>query len=150
MQHLTRRQVLPLFGWAFAIVALLRPSLAGAQAQGVLEEFLGGKSPQNGRIEFDIPFTADNANSVPIGIRVDSPMTSDSFCREILVFAEKNPRPKVCSFTFEPGLSVPHLSTRIRLAESQNVAVFAKMNDGSIFVARKSVTVTTGACAPGG
>jgi sulfur-oxidizing protein SoxY len=121
-----------------------------AEAQDAAAEFLGGKTPARGKIEFEIPFTADNANSVPVGIRVDSPMTADNYCSEVLVIAEKNPRPKVCSFKFEPGLSVPHLSTRIRLAESQTVSVFAKMNDGSVFVARKAVTVTSGACAPGG
>ncbi|MBY0530758.1 MAG: thiosulfate oxidation carrier protein SoxY [Xanthobacteraceae bacterium] len=148
MRKLSRRQSFALFGWALAAMALLRASRA--EAQGAAAEFLGGKIPASGKIEFDIPFTADNANSVPVGIRVDSPMTADNYCSEVLVIAEKNPRPKVCSFKFEPGLSVPHLSTRIRLAESQTVSVFAKMNDGSVFVARKAVTVTSGACAPGG
>jgi sulfur-oxidizing protein SoxY len=148
MKDFSRRQSLALFSWALAAFAFVRPTRA--QAQDAAAEFLAGKTPVAGKIEFDIPFTADNANSVPIGIRVDSPMTADSYCSEVLVIADKNPRPKVCSFKFEPGLAVPQLSTRIRLAESQNVAVYAKMNNGSVFVARKAVTVTTGACAPGG
>ena len=148
MTKITRRQSFAIFGWALAALALFRPSRV--EAQEAVAEFLAGKTPVSGRIEFDIPFTADNANSVPAGIRVDSPMTAGNYCSEVLVIAEKNPRPKVCSFKFEPGLAVPYLTTRIRLAESQNVQVFAKMNDGSVFVARKSVTVTTGACAPGG
>jgi len=148
MKTVTRRQTFALFGWALAAFALFRS--ARAEAQEIVSEFLAGKTPANGRIELDIPFTADNGNSVPVGIRVDSPMTAENFCSEVLVIAEKNPRPKVCSFRFEPGLALPYLSTRIRLAESQNVQVFAKMNDGSVFVARKAVTVTTGACAPGG
>jgi sulfur-oxidizing protein SoxY len=145
---ISRRRTLALFGWALGAVALVRPSQLFAQDAAAA--FLAGKTPASGRIEFDIPFTADNANSVPVGIRVDSPMTADNYCSEVLVLAEKNPRPKVCSFKFEPGLSVPHLSMRIRLAESQNVTVFAKMSDGSVFMSRKPVTVTTGACAPGG
>jgi sulfur-oxidizing protein SoxY len=147
MSFLTRRQSFALFGWT---AALLLPMRVLAQGQDIIAEFTGGKTPAAGRVELDIPFTADNANSVPVGIRVDSPMTAEKFCSEILLIAEKNPRPKVCSFKFEPGLSVPHLSTRIRLAESQTVQAFAKMNDGSVFVSRKAVTVTTGACAPGG
>ena len=150
MRQVTRRQSFALFGWAAAILLALRPSRADAQTQDIVKEFAGGKTPVEAKIELDIPFTADNANSVPVGIRVDSPMTAANYCSEILVVAEKNPRPKVCSFKFEPGLSVPYLSTRIRLAESQNVTALAKMNDGSVFVARKSVTVTSGACAPGG
>jgi sulfur-oxidizing protein SoxY len=150
MHSLSRRQTFALLGWVIAAAALLRPSRVYAQAQDIVAEFTGGKTPVAGRIELDIPFTADNANSVPVGIKVDSPMTADNYCSEVLVVAEKNPRPKVCSFKFEPGLAVPYLTTRIRLAESQNVQVFAKMNDGSVFVTRKAVTVTTGACAPGG
>ncbi len=146
MKFITRRQSLALFGWAAAMLLPWRSALA----KDVIAEFTGGKTPAVGRIELDIPFTADNASSVPVGIRVDSPMTAENFCSEILIVAEKNPRPKVCSFKFEPGLAVPQFSTRIRLAESQNVQAFAKMNDGSVFVSRKSVTVTTGACAPGG
>lgn len=150
MKSLSRRQTFALFGWAIAGLALMRSPRAEAQAQDIVAEFTGGKTPLVGKIELDIAFTADNANSVPVGIKIDSPMTAANYCSEVLIVAEKNPRPKVCSFKFEPGLAVPHLSARIRLAESQSVQVFAKMNDGSVFVARKSVTVTTGACAPGG
>lgn len=150
MHDLSRRQTFRLFGWALAAFALVRPLRAEAQAQDPIAAFTGGKTPVAGRIELDIPFTADNGNSVPIGIKVDSPMTTENYCSEVLVVAEKNPRPKVCSFAFAPGLGVPYLTTRIRLAESQNVQVFAKMNDGSVFMTRKAVTVTTGACAPGG
>jgi sulfur-oxidizing protein SoxY len=150
MSRPSRRQVIALFGWAVAAAAMLRPATASAQAKELVTEFTGGKTPAEGRIEFDIPAVADNANSTPIGVRVDSPMTAENFCREVLVVAEKNPRPKVCSFEFAAGLSVPILSTRVRLAETQTVAVYAKMNDGSVFVSRKAVTVTAGACAPGG
>lgn len=150
MKTLSRRQTFVLFGWAAAAFALLPSSRVAAQANDIVAEFTGGKPPVAGRVELDIPFTADNANSVPLGIKVDSPMTADNYCSEVLVIADKNPRPKVCSFKFEPGLGVPYLTTRIRLAESQNVTVFVKMNDGSVFMTRKAVTVTSGACAPGG
>lgn len=149
MRDFTRREVLAA-GGVTAAALITYPTLAQDQAQKIVTDFTGGKTPATGRIEFDIPFTADNANSVPVTLRVDSPMTADNYCSDVMILAEKNPRPRVCSFAFSPGLSVPQLSTRIRLAESQNVTVFAKMNDGSIFMARKAVTVTTGACAPGG
>jgi sulfur-oxidizing protein SoxY len=35
---------------------------------------------------------------------------------------------------------------RIRLATTQNVAVVAKMNDGSTFIEKKQVKVTIGGC----
>jgi sulfur-oxidizing protein SoxY len=149
MKNFTRREVLAA-GGAISAALISYPAFAQEEAQKIIAEFTGGKTPATGRIDFEIPFTADNANSVPVSIRVDSPMSAENYCSEVMILAEKNPRPRVCSFSFSPGLSVPHLNTRIRLAESQNVTAFAKMNDGSIFMMRKSVTVTTGACAPGG
>lgn len=149
MKDFTRREVLAA-GGAISAALISCPAFAQDEAQKIIAEFTGGKTPATGRIELEIPFTADNANSVPVSIRVDSPMTAENFCSEVMILAEKNPRPRVCSFSFSPGLSVPHLNTRIRLAESQNVTALVKMNDGSIFMTRKAVTVTTGACAPGG
>jgi sulfur-oxidizing protein SoxY len=149
MRDFTRREILAA-GGAIPIALASIPALAQDQAQKIIADFTGGKTPATGRIEFEIPFTADNANSVPVTLRVDSPMTAENYCSEVMIVAEKNPRPRVCSFAFSPGLSVPQLSTRIRLAESQNVTAFAKMNDGSVFMVRKAVTVTTGACSPGG
>ena len=147
MRNFNRRETLAL-GGAVSASFFCPPVLAQNRAQQIVGEFTGGKTPATGRMEFEIPLVADNANSVPVAVRVDSPMTVESYCSEVLILAEKNPRPRVCGFSFSPGISVPNFSTRIRLAESQTVSVFAKMNDGSIFVARKSVTVTTGACAP--
>jgi sulfur-oxidizing protein SoxY len=149
MRDFTRREILAA-GGAVSIALVSIPALAQDQTQKIIADFTGGKTPATGRIEFEIPFTADNANSVPVTLRVDSPMTAENYCAEVMILAEKNPRPRVCSFAFSPGLSVPHLSTRVRLAESQNVTAFAKMNDGSVYMVRKAVTVTTGACSPGG
>jgi sulfur-oxidizing protein SoxY len=149
MRDFTRRDVLAA-GVALPAALISGPAFAQDQTQKIIADFTGGKTPAPGRIEFDIPFTADNANSVPVTLKIDSPMTAENYCAEVMILAEKNPRPRVCSFAFSPGISVPQLSTRIRLAESQNVTVFARMNDGSVFMARKAVTVTTGACSPGG
>lgn len=150
MKTLTRRRFLAAFGWLLGAAVLVRPSFLAAQTQDMIVKFAGGKMPAEGKIELDIPLTADNGNAVPVGIKVDSPMTSENYCSEVLVLAEKNPRPVVCNFKFELALGIAYLSTRIRLAETQNVTVLAKMNDGSVFMTRKAVTVTTGACAPGG
>ncbi len=141
----TRRETLIGAG-AFLISVAAAPVFAQGAVKGIIEEFAAGKTPQQGKLELDVPFTADNPNSVPIGIKVDSPMTADSFCREVALIAEGNPRPLACRFTFVPGLSVPQVSLRLRLAETQHVTLLAKMNDGSVFIARKEVTVTAGGC----
>ncbi len=139
----TRRETL--IG-AFAICVVSAPLFAQGAVKAIIDEFAAGNAPQQGKIELEIPFTADNPNAVPVGIKIDSPMTSQSYCREVALIAEGNPRPLVSRFSFEPGLSVPQLSTRIRLADTQHVTLLAKMNDGSVFIARKEVTVTAGGC----
>lgn len=143
--EISRRETLAGAGALFLTVAAA-PAFAQGAIKGIIDEFAGGKTPQQGKLDLDLPFTADNPNAVPVGIKVDSPMTADSFCREVALIAEGNPRPLVCRVSFTPGLSVPQLSTRIRLADTQHVTLLAKMNDGSVFIARKEVTVTAGGC----
>ncbi len=141
----TRRDALIGAG-AILISVSSAPVLAQGAVKGIIDQFAEGKTPQQGKLDLDVPFTADNPNAVPVGVRVDSPMTAQSYCREVVLIAESNPRPLICRFAFAPGLSVPQLSTRIRLAETQHVTLLAKMNDGSVFIARKEVTVTSGGC----
>ncbi len=143
--NLSRRAALAGAG-AFAISVAAAPVFAQSPVKGIIDEFAAGNTPLQGRADLDIPFTADNPNAVPVGIKIDSPMTAQSYCREVILIAEGNPRPLVCRFTFEPGLAVPQFSTRIRLAETQHVTLLAKMNDGSVFISRKEVTVTAGGC----
>lgn len=143
--HVTRRDALVGAG-AILLSVAAAPVLAQGAVKSIVDQFAEGKTPQQGKLEFDVPFTADNPNAVPIGIRVDSPMTAASYCREVLLIAEGNPRPLVCRFAFTPGFSVPQLSTRVRLAETQHVTLLAKMSDGAVFIARKEVTVTAGGC----
>jgi len=144
MQY-SRREALVGAGAVFISVSCA-PVFAQGAVKGIIDQFAAGKTPQQGKVELEIPFTADNPNAVPVGLKVDSPMTEASYCREVALIAEGNPRPLVCRFSFTPGLSVPQLSTRIRLAETQHVTLLAKMNDGSVFITRKEITVTAGGC----
>jgi sulfur-oxidizing protein SoxY len=52
----------------------------------------------------------------------------------------------VATFRFGPLAGSSHASTRIRLAESQNVVAVAKMQDGSFKMAKREVKVTIGGC----
>lgn len=143
--HLTRREAL-IGGGVFVVSLAGAPVLAQGAVKSIIDEFAAGKTPQQGRLELELPFTADNPNAVPVTIKIDSPMTAESYCREVMLIAEGNPRPLVCRFAFTPGLAVPQVATRIRLADTQHVTLLAKMNDGSVFISRKQITVTAGGC----
>lgn len=114
--------------------------------EGVIAQFAGGRTPAQGRVNLDLPKIADDGASVPMTITVDSPMTEQSYVTDVLVVAEANPKARVAIFHFSPASGVAEVSTRIRLAQTENVVAIAKMNDGSVYMAKKEVTVTVGGC----
>src|SRR6185436_8879372 len=104
-----------------------------------IKAFTGGKTPADGRVRLDLPEIAENGNTVPMSVSVDSPMTEQSYVSDVLVVSDGNPRPGVVTFHFSPASGVAEANTRIRLAQTQNVIAVAKMNDGSVFMASKQV-----------
>lgn len=109
-------------------------------------EFAGDATPATGTITLTAPEIAENGNTVPISVSVDSPMTEESYVESVMILAEGNPNPAVATFHFTPASGVARASTRMRLAKTQNVIAVAKMNDGSVFTDTRNVKVTIGGC----
>ncbi|MGJ3264503.1 MAG: thiosulfate oxidation carrier protein SoxY [Salinarimonas sp.] len=123
------------------------PAFAAAEdASAAIMDFTGGAEPTMGRVMLDVPEIAENGNTVPMDVYVESPMTEDDYVSEVLIVADGNPRPGVATFHFSPMSGVAQANTRIRLAGTQNVIAVAKMSDGSVFMDRKEVKVTIGGC----
>ena len=143
-----RRQALRigLGGVALVVGAWVAPAHAANDAQDLIAKFTGGKKPQEGRVKLDLPEIAENGNTVPMTVSVESPMTDQSYCSDVLVVADGNPRGGVVRFHFSPANGVAEANTRIRLAETQNITAVAKMNDGSCYMTVKQVKVTIGGC----
>jgi sulfur-oxidizing protein SoxY len=143
-----RRQVMALGG--AAAVALLGQSVVPAQAANdsadLIAKFTGGKTAASGRVKLDLPEIAENGNTVPMTVMVESPMTEQSYVTDVLIVADGNPRAGVATFRFSPASGVAEANTRIRLASTQNIIAVAKMNDGSFYTAKKEVKVTIGGC----
>jgi sulfur-oxidizing protein SoxY len=108
--------------------------------------FSGGASVRAGRVEFDIAPLVENGNSVPITIDVVSPMSATDHVQAIAVFNERNPQSDVALFTLGPRAGRARVSTRIRLATSQQLVAVARMNDGSFWSRSVDVVVTLAAC----
>ena len=66
--------------------------------------------------------------------------------KAIHVFNEKNPQPYVATFRLGPRAGRARVSTRIRLADSQQVVAIAELSDGSLWQATTDVIVTIAAC----
>jgi sulfur-oxidizing protein SoxY len=142
-----RREMLALGAGMAGVVAFGAPqALAKNDSEEVIKKFTGGKAPTQGKIKLDLPEIAENGNTVPMTVTVESPMTAQSHVTDVLVLASENPRSGVATFHFTPASGVAEANTRIRLASTQDVIAVAKMSDGSFFMASKQVKVTIGGC----
>jgi len=142
-----RRQALALGAGAVSAITLGVPAaFAKNDADAVIAKFTGGKTPAQGKVKLDMPEIAENGNTVPMTVMVESPMTEQSHVTDVLVVANENPRAGIVTFHFSPASGVAEANTRIRLAATQDVIAIAKMNDGSFYIATKQVKVTIGGC----
>lgn len=149
MRQLSRRAALALGagGAALSVVGWgERASATPAEATAEIAKFTGGKEATKGKVAIELPEIAENGNTVPLSVTVDSPMTADDHVSEVLVIAEHNPRPGVARFQFSPMSGKAEAATRIRLATTQNIVVVAKTSKGQFFTGQKLVKVTIGGC----
>lgn len=148
MIRASRRTVLILGSGAVAL-ATLRPSPAGA-ADPTYDEALraitGGRDARPGRIALDLPKIAETGNSVPLTVRVESPMTAEDHVARIHLLSQDNPRPNVATFHLGPRAGKAEVGTRVRLSRTQKVVGLAEMGDGSLWSAEAYIIVTAGAC----
>ncbi len=151
LNDLSRRSALKATGLiAGASILPALPALAApdtvAVAMDAIKKLTGGKEPVKGKIKLNLPQIAENGNTVPLGVSVDSPMTADSHVQEVTIFVTKNPLPIAISFLFTPESGKAEASTHIRLAETQDVIAVAKMSDGTFCIDTKNCKVTIGGC----
>lgn len=146
---LNRREALAVGAGAATIaVAGLSTQVLAAEnlTDKMIKDFTGGKEAQSGKVDLTAPEIAENGNTVPISVEVESDMTDKSYVAAVMVLAAGNPNPAVGTFHFSPMSGSAQASTRMRLAKTQDVIAIAKMNDGSIYMDKKTVKVTIGGC----
>lgn len=129
-----------------ACVQLSAAYASAEEAQAAFDAFVGEATTKTGTITLTTPEIAENGHAVPISVFVESPMTEQSYVESVMILAEDNPNPEVATFHFTPASGVARVSTRIRLARTQNVIAIAKMKDGSVFTDSRNVKVTIGGC----
>jgi sulfur-oxidizing protein SoxY len=147
----TRRRFLGLAGGAAVAgavpVVTLRPSQATpAMLNSAIRNVVGEAPVRAGKVTLDIPPLVENGNTVPMTVRVASPMTATDFVKSIHVFNEKNPQPNIGNFYIGVSAGRAQVSTRIRLADSQKVVAIARLSDDSFWSVSADVVVTLAAC----
>ena len=143
---LSRRQLMAA-GLGVGLGVTWRPARAlSAELAGALRGFTGDAPTKEGRVNFDIAPLVENGNTVPITITVQSPMSAADHVQAIAVFNEKNPQREVIACKLTPASGKAVVSTRIRLATTQQLIAVAKMSDGSCWTHTVDVIVTLAAC----
>jgi sulfur-oxidizing protein SoxY len=125
----------------------MRPAFALApDLRAAIDAFTGGAALREGKIEIEVAALVENGNVVPIAMAVDSPMTGADHVRVLALFNERNPQRDVARFTLGPRAGRARVSTRIRLATSQQLVAVAVLSDGSHWTRSVDVVVTLAAC----
>jgi sulfur-oxidizing protein SoxY len=147
MSSLTRRGALLLgAGLTITFVAANEAAATPADAAAEIAKFTGGKATESGKISIDLPEIAENGNTVPLAIKVDSPMTANDYVSDIRVIGDANPNAGIVTFHLTPASGRAEVGTRIRLGGTGNVTVLAKTSAGKIYADHKAVKVTVGGC----
>lgn len=144
--EMSRREILAAGAGALALI-VARPARATPESMaGAIKAFVGEAEVREGRVTLEIPPLVENGNSVPLTVKVDSPMTPQDFVKTIAVFNERNPQPNVALFYLNPRAGRATVSTRIRLGDSQNIVAIAQLSDGTFWSDKAELIVTLPAC----
>ncbi len=146
-----RRTFLIGAGASLAMASFLAglPALAQEPVRSIdeaMKKVLGDAKPTESGITLEIPEIAENGNTVPFTLAVDSPMTDANHVKAVHVFASGNPQVGVASYVFTPAAGKAAVSSRMRLARTQDIIVVAELSDGKFLLGKRNVKVTIGGC----
>ncbi len=114
--------------------------------KAALAALLAGATPVESGFVMDIPESVDNGDYVPVALAVDSPMTAASHVKAIHLLSTLNPRATVATFRFTLLSGEARVTSRMRLAKSQEVVALAEMSDGTMLIGTRTVAVKVGGC----
>jgi sulfur-oxidizing protein SoxY len=120
--------------------------MSAPTAADLLKTIHGDAKPIEGKVNLDLPEIAENGNTVPFGVSVESPMTDNDYVKAIHIVSTGNPRPEVATFLLSPQSGKAAVSSRMRLGKTQDVLAVAEMSDGKFYMGKRAVKVTIGGC----
>lgn len=147
--HVTDRRSFVLGAAGIAAFGLGTSAAQAQDAAGIdamLKKVVGDAKPTLARIAIDLPEIAENGNTVPFSVTVESPMSDADNVKALHIIATGNPQPDIAVFNFTPQSGKAYVSSRMRLGKTQDVYAIAQMSDGKFFMSKKTVKVTIGGC----
>ena len=97
-------------------------------------------------VQIEAPILADNGSLVPIQIQVQSPMSAQDHVTHIYVLSQRNPVTQMALFQLGPWNGRAEVSTRVRLAGTQDVVALARLSNGEFRYTQMEIIVTESAC----
>ena len=97
-------------------------------------------------VNIEAPLLADNGSLVPIQIQVESPMSAQEHVTHIYLLSQRNPVTQMAVFELGPWNGRAEVSTRVRLAGTQEVVALARLSNGEFRYSQMEIVVTESAC----
>lgn len=97
-------------------------------------------------VTIEAPLLADNGSLVPIQIQVQSPMSAQEHVTHIYLLSQRNPVTQMALFQLGPWNGRAEVSTRVRLAGTQEVVALARLSNGEFRYSQMEIVVTESAC----
>lgn len=128
------------------VVPLGMTPAAAKDMDAAMKAVAGDAKPVVGKVSLELPEIAENGNTVPFTVNIESPMSDADYVKSVHVFANGNPQPDVASFFFTPASGKATATSRMRLAKTQDIIAIAEMSDGKFYMGKQTVKVTIGGC----
>lgn len=120
-------------GHLLTLEDMVRPWVAGAQWV-------------QADVKLNAPLLAENGSLVPIQVQVNSPMTAQDHVTHVHLLSQRNPVTHMAVFQLGPWNGLAEISTRVRLAGSQDVVALVRLSSGEFRYDRMHIIVTESAC----
>ncbi len=112
----------------------------------LMKKIVGDKKPEEVKVNIELPEIAENGNTVPYSVSVESAMTDGDYVKALHVLSSGNPAPTIATFYFSPLAGEAKVSSRMRLAKTQDIYAIAELSNGSMLIGKRTVKVTIGGC----
>jgi sulfur-oxidizing protein SoxY len=137
----------------YGAIAHLWPSQAQEMASGqllsvaqMIEPLTQGARVLEQGVKWVAPVLADNGTLVPVTVQVQSPMTPQDHVTHLYLLSQRNPVTRMAIFHLGPWNGRAEVSTRLRLAGTQQVVALARLSNGEFRYGQMEIIVTESAC----
>ena len=114
--------------------------------EDMVQPIVKGAPIANKDVSLEAPILVDNGSLVPVQIQVANPMTAQDHVTHIYLLSQRNPVTQMAVFHLGPWNGRAEVSTRVRLAGTQQVVALARLSNGEFRYQQMEVVITESAC----